>query len=107
MTLQSVPVRRWRSVAVTSLLLAGLPAASGASAATGLDGWEPAQVIDDQPGVGAPTAMFGTALGRAAVLHRVGDATWASSRPAGDATTWEPPEQLVGAPDDAVLGPVA
>jgi hypothetical protein len=51
------------ALAVTSLLVAGLAVASGASAAAGLDGGEPAQVIDAHDDIGETSTLFVTSQG--------------------------------------------
>ena len=90
-----------------AVIAAGSAASVEAAASTGLDGWEPAQVVDEQERVEPPTALFTTALGRAVIVYGVGTATWVSSRPAGASGSWEPPDELVDAPGDVAAGPVA
>jgi hypothetical protein len=91
----------------TAGVLVCLSSASGATASTGLDEWEPARVVDAQPKIERPTALFSTELGRAVVVYDAGKTTWVSSRPSGSARSWTTPQQLVGAPDDVFAGPVA
>ncbi len=75
-------------------------------AVASLDQWEPARVVDGSENVHSPT-LISTQRGRAVVVYRVGPAVWASSLAPGANMTWAQPQQLLGAPKDSSVGPVA
>lgn len=75
-------------------------------AVASLDQWEPAQVADGSDQARTPT-LFSTQRGRAVAVYRVGGAMWASSRAPGAGVPWAQPHQLLGAPKDSSVGPVA